>query len=94
MKKKTIDGGEDGVPTRRGAKGAVGREVDGLVEGDVVDNHSFPLEPPVGQFPLGHDEEGVDFILADFLQDAVEEGPMWGDVGTNEVPVVGKRVAS
>ena len=88
MRKKTV--------LQRGlvAAKAVWREVNGLVEGNAVDNHSFPLEPPVGPFLLGNDEEGVSLVLADFLQDAAEEGPGWVDVGTDQVPVVGKRVAS
>ena len=44
--------------------------------------------------PLGHDEEGACLVLDDFVEDAVEEGPGWVDVGTDLVPAVGKRVAS
>ena len=65
-----------------------------MVGHDVVDNHSFPVEPPVGPFPLGHDEEGVGFVLADFLQDAGKEGPGWVDICTDAVPAVGTRVAA
>ena len=72
----TVDDGDDGVPTRFGAAKTIGRGVDGLVQGNVVLDHSFPVEPPAGPFPLGNDEEGVRLVLADFLQDAVEEGLM------------------
>ena len=60
----------------------------------MVDKHSFPLEPPVGPFPLGNDEEGVNVVLADFLEDTVEEGPGLHDVGLYLKPAVGKRVTS
>ena len=60
----------------------------------MVDIHPLPLEPPVCPCPLGDEEEGVSLVLADFLQDAVEEGPGWVDVCFNAMPAVGKRVAS
>ena len=44
--------------------------------------------------PLGHDEEGACLVLDDFIEDAVEEGPGWVDVGADLIPAVGKRVAS
>ena len=90
----TVDDGDDGVPTRFGAAKAIRREADGLVKCDVVENHSFPFEPPIGPIPLGNDEEGVSVVLTDFIQDAVEEGPEWVDVGVDEMSAMGKRVAS
>ena len=73
----TVDDGDECVSVRFGAAKTVGREVDGLVEGNVALDHSFPVEPPVGPFPLGNDEEDVSLILADFLQDVGKEGPVW-----------------
>ena len=88
----SVDYGDDGVLSRLGAAKSVGREEDRLVEGEVIDDHSFPLGLPICPFPLGDEEECVSFVLADFLQDAVEEGPRRVDVGVDEMPAVGKRV--
>jgi len=68
----SVDEGYDGVPTRFGAAGSIRGEEDGLIEGDVTDDYLFPVEPPVGPFPLGNDEEGASLVLTDFLEDAVE----------------------
>ena len=90
----TIDDGDDCVPTRLGAAGSVGGEEDGLVKGDVSDDHAFPVEPPLGPLPLGHNEKGSRFVPVDLFQDTVELGPGRVDVGFDEVPAVGERVAT
>ena len=90
----SVDEGDDGVATRVGAAGSAWGEEDGLVEGNVANDHSFPVEPPVGSFPTGNDEEGTSLVLMDFLEDAVEKRPGWVDVGADLVPAVGNRVAS
>ena len=48
-----IDDGDDGVPARLGLAKAVGREVNGFVEGDVVDNHSLHWNHQSVQFHSG-----------------------------------------
>ena len=60
----------------------------------MASDHLFPGGPPWGVNPLGDDEEGAGLVLADFVENAVEEGPGWVDVGVDLVPAVGKRVAS
>ena len=55
---------------------------------------SFPMKPPGGVLPLGHNDNGASCILADFLKESVELGPGRVDVGGDLVPSVGKRVTS
>ena len=82
----SVDDGDDGVPARLGAAKAVRRDENRLVEGEEIGNHSFLLEPPIGPFPPGNDEEGVSVVLADFLHDSVEERPVWVDMDVDEFP--------
>ena len=89
-----VDERDDGVVTRFSSTGTVGGEEDGSVRGDAGDDDGFPVGPPGGPDPLGNDKEGAGVVSPNFLENAVEEGPGWVDVGADLVPAVGNRVAS